>query len=113
MPFWTPDSALDTCIISDSSVNSCFKYLHPLSVFLQQISVDVGPVPLWSTFKLLMVLHRGKSWCALMCWLHLCAKTHYEKHYLGRDSLREHIEVSFYSGTNTKANAGCLFKTQT
>lgn len=47
MPFWTADSDLDTFIILGSSVNSCFKCLHPLMVLsLQQISVDVGPVPL-------------------------------------------------------------------
>lgn len=70
-------------------------------------------MPLWSAFKLFMVLHRGKSWCKLMCWLSLCAKARYEKHYLVRDSLSESIEVSFYSGTSTKANVGYLFKTQT
>lgn len=110
--FWTADSDLDIFIISDSSVNSCFKCLHPLLV-LQQISVDVGPVPLRSTFKLLMVLHEHKSYYALMCWLGLYAKAHYEKHYLVRDSLSESVEVSFYCGTSTKANVGCLFKTRT
>lgn len=71
MPFWTSDSDSDTFSVSDSSVDSCFKYLRPLLVFWWQISMDVGPMPLWSIFKLFMVLHRGKSWFVLMCYV-LC-----------------------------------------
>lgn len=79
-----------------------------LVVFLQQVSVDVGPVPLWSTSKLFMVLHRGKS------WLGLYAKVHFEKHYLVREKKKkENIEFSFSSGTSTRASVDCLFKTQT
>lgn len=47
MTFWTADSDLGASIILGSSGNSCFKRLHPLLVLsLQQISMDVGPVPL-------------------------------------------------------------------